>query len=337
VRFPSFIIPEEINIANRYSQTFSLLHQGRLSEAYSELYRYRSQEYYNMNYKERLIHYFRPYYLFSDEDRYLWFNYLQAELRSSGLNDFADSILETEIKHYKELIVWQLQLRAYLTQKLYEYGDYLNLSTLSDLLAKEYTELKNDSLFRTSFEKALEVLHRIDDKVQTTSSIDITKGIIALPWIDREAIDNKQGIVSKVLIISPDQISWKIAEESITDEVKEEMKNSYNRSIHYIRVLAIMSEHLFIERDLKTMVVLHSNLVHNKNVNLTPAGISYKDFSVLKETYGDGENFPELDPQTRLDIRRYDLLANDFWGHQWRRKNGDMTAGDIILPWVEVP
>jgi hypothetical protein len=44
-----------------------------------------------------------------------------------------------------------------------------------------------------------------------------------------------------------------------------------------------------------------------------------------------------LDSQIELDMRRHDLIASDFWGHYARRKNSDMTVGDIILPWVEVP
>ena len=84
------------------------------------------------------------------------------------------------------------------------------------------------------------------------------------------------------------------------------------------------------------MVQLHLKLVNNKDVNVTPTGIFHQDFSGIKNTYGDGENFPELDSQTKLNLRRYDLITNDFWHHQARRKNGDMTVGDITLPWVEV-
>jgi hypothetical protein len=65
-------------------------------------------------------------------------SFIQSELRSSGHADFADSILETEIEHYRELINWQLQLRTYPAQKLYEYGDNHNLSTLRDMLTAEY-------------------------------------------------------------------------------------------------------------------------------------------------------------------------------------------------------
>ena len=84
------------------------------------------------------------------------------------------------------------------------------------------------------------------------------------------------------------------------------------------------------------MTRLHSKLVNNISVNYTPAGVSHQDFIDLKDTYGDGENFPELDPQTKLDLRRYDLIANGFWGHQARRKNGDIKVGDMILTWVKV-
>jgi hypothetical protein len=296
---------------------------------------------------------------------------LQSELRSSGHVDFADSILEIEIEHYRELIVWQLQLRAYLTQKLNEYGGNPNLSTLKDLLAAEYAELKKNSLFQSNFENAIEVLRDIDDKVRATSSMDTTEGILVLPWIDRDAIDHKQGIESEVLSIEPGIITWKTAIESIDDETKVEMKNSYGRAIYYIRALAVVSEKLYLESDLETMVQLHSKLANNKNVNYTPTGISYQNFGTIKGTYRDGGIFPELDvqrdepsnsflkmldsdinddktkdtsgggeksySQIELDMRRFDIIASDFWGHQARRKNGDLTVGEIILPWVEVP
>jgi hypothetical protein len=93
---------------------------------------------------------------------------------------------------------------------------------------------------------------------------------------------------------------------------------------------------IFLENELETMVQLHSRLASNTNVNCTPTGVYYQSFSSIKDTYGDSANFPELDPQTKFDLRRYDLIVNDFWGHQARRKNGDLTVGEMILPWVEV-
>jgi hypothetical protein len=306
---------------------------------------------------------------------------LLSELQRTGYTDFADEILKTEIEHYRELIAWQLQLRAYLTQKLYEYGDKNNLSTLEELLTTEYTELKKDSLFQTNFETAIEVLRDIDDKARD----DVAKGELLLHWIDREAIDEKQGISSEILTLSPEPITWKVAIEKIDEGTKEEMKKSYERSINCIRALAVISEKLYNEKDLKTMTQLHSKLVNNKNISYTPAGVYYKgldfitglygyygenhykleafpvlwlrdkyannskskasyirtdiphqDFSAIKNTYGDGADFPELDAQTKLDLRRHDIIANDFWGHQARRKNGDKKVGDIVLPWVEV-
>jgi hypothetical protein len=301
-------------------------------------------------------------------------------LRSSGHVDFADSILQTEIEHYRELIVWQLQLRAYLTQKLYEYGDSFNLLTLKDLLTEEYTELKNDSLFQSNFENVIEILRDLDDIVRASSPINVTEGILVLPWIDREAIDHKQGIESEILSIEQSPITWKIENESIDDETKEEMKKTYEKAIHCIRTLAIISEKLYLENDLETMVQLHSTLANNRSVNCTPRGLFRQNFSAIKETNGDfseldsqqesnprrhrynrddhyrkllllyginevktkevdgdKEDSSELDSQTKFDLRRYDLIANDFWGHQARRKNGDLTVGEIILPWVEVP
>ncbi|MCL1941075.1 MAG: hypothetical protein FWG09_03960 [Synergistaceae bacterium] len=385
---------EEIFLANYYAQTFLLIHNEKLREAYKEMYRYKIPL--SILEKRQFLPP-RPYYFYSDEDRYLWFEYLQSELRDSGHADYADEVLQTELEHYRELINWQLQLRAYLAQKLYEYGDKINLSTLKEWLKTEYIDLKNDPLLQTNFEMAIETLRDMDDRIRT-SQISAAKGNLTLPWIDREAIDHKQGIKSEILSIYPEPITWKTLMERIDDETKEEMKNSYERSIYCIRALAVISESLYFERDLKTMTLLHSKLVSNKDVSCTPTGISHQDFSAKKNTFGDGEKFPELDiqtrlnlrryghiaaddlwghridnksndknikymstgaynqnfsaikntywneefipklsTQTRLDLRRYDLIANDFWGHQARRKNGDMTVGDIILPWVEVP
>jgi hypothetical protein len=188
-----------------------------------------------------------------------------------------------------------------------------------------------------------------------------------LPWIDRDAISLEQGIErgrtsfppdtrikvdkdgkvneinynpemeSEILSLLPTPITWKRAMEDIDDNTKNEMKNSYERSIHYIRILAILSELFYQENDLKAMTRLHSKLVNNKSISYTPTGISSQDFSEIKKAYGDGENFPELDAQTKLDLRRHDIIAHDLWSHQLRRKNGDMSVGEIILPWVPVP
>jgi len=176
----------------------------------------------------------------------------------------------------------------------------------------------------------------LDDKVRNTSPFDSTKGDLVLPWIDRWAIDYKQGIRSEVISVYPEPITWKRAIESIDKETMEEMKKSYEISIHCIRVLAVISERLYLERDLTAMAQLHSKLANNINVNYTPMGIFHQDFSGIKNTYGDGADFSELNSQTRFDLRRHDLIANDFWGHQARRRNGDMTIGDVILPWIRV-
>jgi len=336
-------IPEEIILANYYAQTFLLIHNGNLCEAYREMYRYNGM-YRNDGQifilEEHQLLPPRPYYFYSDEDRYLWFKFLQAELRSVRHTDFADEILEIEIEHYRELINWQLQLRAYLTQKLYEYGDNVNLSTLKELLTAEYIELKNNPLFQHNFEMTIEILHDIDYKVRGVSPFDSTKGNLILPWIDREAIDYRQGIRSETISVYPEPITWKRAMENIDDETRKEMRNLYERSIYCIRVLAVISERLYLEKDLTTMVQLHSRLMSNRSVSFTPTGRRHFDlrhfFGILKRQFGDGANFLGLSVQTKLDLRRYDLIANDFWGHQARRRNGDMSVGDIILPWVGV-
>jgi hypothetical protein len=331
----TIVIPEELNLMNYFAQTFLLINKGKLSESYRELYKYKTPIFpYLLDLPNSP---YRPYYFYSDEDRYLWFEFLQSELRSSGYVDFADSILETEIEHYRELIVWQLQLRAYLNQKLYEYGDIWNLHFLKSRLTEEYRTLKYNSLIRKSFEKAIGILRDIDDNVRATSPIDTSKGEIVLSWIDRDAIDKKQGIESELLYISPNPITWKTTLESIREGMKKEMKNWHEITIYYIRVLAVINEMLYLERDLKTMVQLHSKIVNNKYVSYTPAGIPRQDFCTIKSIYGDGRNFKNLDPLTSFNLRRHDLIASDFWGHYARRKNGDITVGDIILPWVEVP
>jgi hypothetical protein len=204
------------------------------------------------------------------------------------------------------------------------------------MLSAEYAELKNDSILQPSFEKAIEILRDIDDKVRASSPIDIAKGILVLPWIDREAIDNKHRIESEALSIDPEPITWKTAMENADYKTKKAMENSYEKAIYCIRALAVINDRLFLENDLETMVQLHSRLASNTNVNCTPTGVYYQNFSTIKDTYGDGENFPELDPQTKFNLRRYDLIVNDFWGHQARRINGDLTVGEMILPWVEV-
>ena len=347
-------LPEEFYLLNYYAQTFLLVYKGELGDAYKTLYRYKMPRspYSSMpplfsynpfgsgvsrSYEYRLLPP-RPYYYYSDDDRYQWFKYLQAELRSAGHSDFADSILETEIEHYRELLVWQLQLRAYLIEKLYKYGDSNNISTLTELLTSEYTALKNDPLFQSNFKKAIEALRDMDDKVRATTPIDVTKGIIILPWIDREAIDSKQGIKSEVLSLQQNQITWSADREEIDDETKEEMKNSYEKATYYIRVLAVISEILNQKNNLETMVQLHSKLASNTNVNCTPTGVYYQDFNSAINNNIDSEYIheTELSPQAKLDQRRYSFIVNDFWGWQARRKNGDMSVGEIILPWVEV-
>ena len=350
IPYPSFtlVLPEELYLLNYYAETFLHIYRGKLNEAYKILYsfkmprilykrppRIRPGEIISPKYR---LFPPRPYYYYSDDDRYQWFCYLQAELRSAGHSDYADSILEAETEHYRELIIWQLQLRAYLTEKLFEYGDISNLTTLEELLVSEYTSLKNNPEFQMIFENAIEALRNMDDKVQSASPIDTAKGEIILPWIDREAIDRKQGIETEVLSTQQNPITWKKTTEEINDETKEEMKNSYEKAIYYIRVLAVISERLNQENDLETMVQLHSKLAGNTNVNCTPTGIYYQYFSNLMNSNKDSEDIfvTELSPQAKLDQRRYYLIVNDFWGWQARRKNGDLSVGEIILPWVAV-
>jgi hypothetical protein len=275
-------------------------------------------------------------------------------------------------------------------------------------LEAEYAELKNNSSLQSNYGRAVEILREIDNEVRSASPIDVTKGILVLPWIDREAIDREHGIECELLSPEPNPITWKTSMESIDDATKAEMKNSYERAIYCIRALAAVSENLYNEKDLKMMTKLHSKLVNNKDVSYTPRrvysaindsnhekelksvvrfylrhanetknadyneklqlltelvygkdesddlgaivltylklvnvkDVRYIDRYVLNamiNEYGDGRNYPDTDPQTRLDLRRYDLIINDYFGHQARRKNGDMLIGDMILPWVEVP
>ena len=68
-------IPEEIYLANYYAQTFLLIQNEKLREAYSELFRYKAPL--PKLEKSGLLP-LRPYYYYSDEERYLWFKFLQA-------------------------------------------------------------------------------------------------------------------------------------------------------------------------------------------------------------------------------------------------------------------
>ena len=208
--------------------------------------------------------------------------------------------------------------------------------------------MKNDPLLQTNFEMAIKNLHDIDDKVQASSPIDTSKGDLVLPWIDREAIDHKQGIKSEKLTVHPGPIDFgTIGWDNwvIRTKIVEKRKESYEKANYCIRVLAVISERLCLEKDLNAMVQLHLKLLSNRKVSYTtldrdyrfdlaPLRISKKlemSFGLRKRKKGQ-----PLGPQENLDLQRYNIIANDFWGHQARRKSGDMEVGDIILPWVEV-
>jgi hypothetical protein len=85
------------------------------------------------------------------------------------------------------------------------------------------------------------------------------------------------------------------------------------------------------------MTQLHSKLVNNKDISYTPRDALIQSRRIIEEIYIRGYKHPDLDSEIKSGLRRYDLIANDFWGHYGRRKDGDMTVGDIALPWVEVP
>jgi len=240
--------------------------------------------------------------------------------------------MEIELEHYRELIVWQLQKRAYLAQRLYEIRDSISLSALKSLLMQELAGLRSNGTLDFNFEKALDSLRAIDDKVQTeASSIIASNGAIILPWINRLAIDRIMGrrnLYPRANSESPfrfyaEPAEWR-KENIVDDEVKKIMEEVYAWILCYIRALAIIGERLYIEKNLQKMTQLHSILVNNRNVSYTEVDSVLQRWST--ESY----------EQRRFDTRRFYIITRHFWHHQRRRQDGDMTVGDIILPWVEV-
>jgi len=319
--------PTERCMAWHYAYTFWSIYRGNLLEAYSMFLRCRR----NLPLHLNDVRFERPYYFHSDEERHQWFLFLQTELRYAGHGIFADQIMEIELEHYRELIVWQLQKRAYLAQRLYEIRDSISLTTLKNLLVQELADLRNNDSFDFNLEKAINELRVIDDKV----SSGITQGIIVLPWIDRQDIDRRMGrrIPSEHDIeqrqrLAESRLTRRIEEENIDDETKKAMRNVYDWILCYVRALAIITERLYLEKNLKELTQLHSTLVNNRNVSYTEIDLHLHGRSL----YG----IREIDEQTRLNIRRFYIIVSDFWGHQFRRENGDMAVGEIILPWVKV-
>jgi len=321
-----FPVPDEIKMAQRYSQTFWFIHENKLVEALN----------------------LRPHDFDSDEEHYPWFLFLQAELRYAGHVAFADQIMETELEHYRELIVWQLQMRAYLAQRLYETGDSISLSTLKNLLAHELANLRSNTRLNLSFEKALDDLRAIDYMVLEASHPNTFNGAVILPWINRQVIDRRMGrhVVADrwgnirrwgnfrnwsgyATLEDWKRVRESMEEENIVDnETKETMQKLFRWILSYIRALAIASERLYAESSLEEMTQLHSKLMNSRNIN------NIRDWGsehLLRRRFINDE-------QRRFDIRRFYFIAGErgFWNHQRRRQNGDMTVGDIILPWVEV-
>jgi len=331
--------PNEICMAWHYAQTFWHVHEGRPLVAYSQLL-YCTRE---IPLGASLSRFRRPYYFHSSEERHQWFLFLQAELHHAGYVAFADQIMEAEQEHYRELIVWQLQKRAYLAQILYENKDSISLLTLKNLLVQELTNLRNNAALDLNFEKAIDSLQAIDDKVRSTPQSNASRGIIILPWIDRQNIDRRMGrcmpfehdverrqrFIEQLLAqrMTQENIARE-NRENIDDETKKAMREVYEWILCYIRALAIISESLYVEKNLEEMTQLHSTLVNNRNVSYTKIDLYVHHRSL--------HGIKEVDEQTRLDIRRYYIIQRDFWDHQFRRQNGDMTVGDVILPWVEV-
>jgi len=322
-------IPHEFHMASHYARTFWAIYEGRLLEAYNQFLSCGTHSPGSLGNRRRFE---RPYYAHSDEERHKWFLFLQAELRYAGHGAFADQIIEVELDHYRELIVWQLQKRAYLAQRLYEDKVNANLSTLKSLLEQELTNLRSNDPFNLIFEKALDSLRAIDDKVRG----ELVQGIIVLPWINRQAIDRRMGrrMPSERREIHHAQLNTPPVENGsiVDDEAQKVMQETYNWILCYIRALAIISERLYTERSLIEMTQLHSTLVNNWRVSHTEIDrhLFHRSFVVEER-----RNFV-IEEQRGFNNRRLYIITRHFWPRQHRRQYGDMTVGNIILPWVEV-
>jgi len=342
----------EMCMSWHYEQTFESIREGRLLEAYNAILKCRIGLRRPPGSGRIILR--RPYYFHTDEERYQWFRFLQAELRHFGHYAFADQIMEVELDHYRELIVWQLQKRAYLAQRLYEIRDSITLSTLKNLLMQELTDLRNNNYLE--FEEALDTLRAIDDKVRSEFQLSAAQGVIILPWIDRRALDRRIGrgvgtfsrhfmgytflvpSMEPIERIEPGELiseerrlarlmAWRIENENMDEQAKKDMREVFDWILFYIRVLAVASERLYVESSLEKLTQLHSILVNNRNVSFT---------EIDQHVHHRRLDVEEINEQTRLDIRRFYVIVNDFWNHQFRRQNGDMTVGDVILPWVKV-
>ena len=339
---PPSYVPNEICMAWHYAQTFWLVYEGRLLEAYDTLLRCRRGAIARPpNAQPRFG---RAYDFHGDEERHKWFLFLQAELRHAGHVDFADQITEVELEHHRELIVWQLQKRAYLAQRLYENRDNLSLSTLRRRLAQELDAIKSNAVLNSNFENAIGHLRAIDDKMRVEPQASAAMGTIVLPWINRQALDRRMGRNTADIGHPPIQarmIRERAEEENIIDdETEKAMTYTYEWILCYIRALAIVNERFYVENDLKELTQLHSKLINNRNVSRTEVDRYLSRSHIIPAgktsitiTY---EMRAEFEEQSRLDMRRLHIITRHFWYHQYRRQNGDITVGDIILPWVEV-
>jgi len=278
----------------------------------------------------------RPYYIHIGEERYQWFLFLQAELCHFGHYAFADQIAEIELEHYRELIVWQLQRRTFLAQRLYEIRDSIGLSVFKNLLARELTDLRSNPTLNLHFEKALDGLRVIDDNMKTENQPSIFNGVIILPWIDRHALDRRMGI-ERLHTPEPSQVIpppestfppdwyWSTlrefaGERNVTDDEAEKMlKEMYQWILCYIRALAVMSEGFYTENNLKELTQLRSNIVG-------PAEMAARFL----------RRYSTADEQMISEFNMWSLVLHFFWPHLRERLGGGMTVGDIILPWVEV-
>jgi len=324
--------PNEICMAWHYAQAFEAIHSGRPFTVFSNML---DKAFPRPGRAHRLD---RPYYFHSDEERHQWFLFVQAELIHSGYIAVANQILDIELEHNRELIVWQLQKRAYLAQRLYEIRDSASLSFLKKLLLQELAGIRNDLALNLNFEKAMDSLRAIDDKVRVEPRQNVFKGVIILPWIDRQDIDRRMGrrmpsehdmkmrqrLAENRLTL---RVALKnIASENIDDETKKAVREMYEWILSYIRALAIINERLYVERSLREITQLHSELVGSGNVSVT----EIDSFLFPRRSSSRSEE------QRKFDAVRRPIITGHFWHHQRRRQDGDMTVGDIILPWVEV-
>jgi hypothetical protein len=111
-----------------------------------------------------------------------------------------------------------------------------------------------------------------------------------------------------ILIILCVFVAWGEEAQRIDEQ---NMQESYEWSVSYIRALTVMNERFYRDKNLERMTQLHA-VLDCKN-----------------------KSCPYI-VKNKLTNSWVSIVANDFAYHQTRREYGDMTVGDVILPWIAV-